>query len=236
MKTASYESESYTDLFFVMMEKQARSKWLIRLVYVLNITAVVTLYLICEDISLEWVVVFMLLWMGVILIMNYEMKKNFIVRLEEPIAAIVAELRGGSYSRKKSFLGSTLISLYLIVLGFWNSTNHLNNRVFLLSMGVFGLFLGIFELLSSKKRPQIRLVLLEDKLLLFEAPNKEETIPMEDFRYCVFEEKKIYVLSECKDTATIDSRNFEEEEFTEFKARLQSVTDYWLKKKEQQLA
>lgn len=123
-----------------------------------------------------------------------------------------------------------MISLYVIVLGFWNSTNHLNNRVFLLSMGVFGLLLGIFEFFSSKKNPQIRLVLLEDKLLLFEAPKKEETIMMEDFRYCVFEEKKIYILSEGQNTVTADSRNFEEEEFAEFKARLESVTDYWLDK------
>lgn len=97
-------------------------------------------------------------------------------------------------------------------------------------MGVFGLLLGIFEFFSSKKNPQIRLVLLEDKLLLFEAPKKEETIMMEDFRYCVFEEKKIYILSEGQNTVTADSRNFEEEEFAEFKARLESVTDYWLDK------
>ncbi len=197
------------------------------MISVLNIVAITTLYLKCEDISLWWLVVLILLWMGAILVMVHSVKKKLAAKLVEPIAAIVAELRGGSFSRKKSLLGSTLISLYVIVLGFWNSTNHLNNRVFLLSMGAFGLLLGIFEFLSLKKNPQIRLVLLEDKLLLFEAPNKEETIMMEDFRYFVFEEKKIYILSEGQNTVTVDSRNFEEEEFAEFKARLQSVTDYW---------
>ncbi|MGH1434617.1 MAG: hypothetical protein ACRBG0_09185 [Lewinella sp.] len=210
-----------------MMEKQARSKWFFTMISVLNIVAITTLYLKCEDISLWWLVVLILLWMGAILVMVHSVKKKLAAKLVEPIAAIVAELRGGSFSRKKSLLGSTLISLYVIVLGFWNSTNHLNNRVFLLSMGAFGLLLGIFEFLSLKKNPQIRLVLLEDKLLLFEAPNKEETIMMEDFRYFVFEEKKIYILSEGQNTVTVDSRNFEEEEFAEFKARLQSVTDYW---------
>ncbi len=150
------------------------------MISVLNIVAITTLYLKCEDISLWWLVVLILLWMGAILVMVHSVKKKLAAKLVEPIAAIVAELRGGSFSRKKSLLGSTLISLYVIVLGFWNSTNHLNNRVFLLSMGIFGLLLGIFEFLSSKKNPQIRLVLLEDKLLLFEAPNKEETIMMED--------------------------------------------------------
>ena len=40
----------------------------------------------------------------------------------------------------------------------------------------------------------------------------------------------MYILSEGNDTVTIDHRNFEEKEFTEFKVRLQSVTDYWTDK------
>ena len=82
----------------------------------------------------------------------------------------------------------------------------------------------------------MELVLLEDKLLLFEAPNQEKAILMKDLRNCIYNEKKSYVFSFYNQKITIDSRDFEEEEFVEFKAHLQSVTDYWLKKNEQQLA
>lgn len=43
-------------------------------------------------------------------------------------------------------------------------------------------------------------------------------------------EKKSYVFSFYNQKITIDSRDFEEEEFAAFKARLQSVTDYWMDK------
>lgn len=86
-----------------MMEKQARSKWFSTLISVLNIVAITTLYLKCEDISLGWLVVLMLLWMGAILVMGHRVKKKFTAKLVEPIAAIVAELRGGIIAGKSHF-------------------------------------------------------------------------------------------------------------------------------------
>ena len=131
---------------------------------------------------------------------------------------------------------SLFTGLALLFNGIVASTNPLNLRVLILILGIYSLFNGVLEFLSTKNSPQIRLVLLEDKLILFETPNQEKTILMKDLRNCIYNEKKSYVFSFYNQKITIDSRDFEEEEFAEFKARLQSVTDYWLKKKEQQLA
>lgn len=219
-----------------MIKKQARSKWFTTLVSALNIAIIVVLIWKCEDIPLGWLVVLVLLWMVLTHVLDNNRKEAFDAKLVQPIEGIVAELRGGKYKRKKWLRMSLFAGLALLFNAVVASTNPMNLRVLILIFGIYWLLNGVLEFLSSKKRPQIRLVLLEDELLLFEAPNQEKSILMKDLRNCIYNEKKSYIFSFYNQKITIDSRDFEEEEFTEFKARLQSVTDYWLKKNEQQLA
>jgi hypothetical protein len=213
-----------------MMEKQARSKLFNILITIF--IAVGSGYLIvkCEDIPLGWLVVFMLLWMASIFVLNYYRSKEFKVTLAQPIEGIVAELRGGKYKRKMWLWMSLFAGLGLLFNGVVASTNPRNLRVLILSLGTYILLVAVLEFLSTKNWPQIRLVLLQDKLMIFEAPNQEKTILMKDLRNCIYNEKKSYVFSFYNQKITIDSRDFEEEEFAEFKARLQSVTDYWMDK------
>jgi len=178
----------------------------------------------------------MLLWMVLTHLLDNNRTEAFDAKLAQPIEDIVAELRGGKYKRKKWLRMSLFAGLALLFNAVVASTNPMNLRVLILIMGIYWLLNAVLAFLSTKKRPQIILVLLEDKLLLFEAPNQEKAILMKDLRNCIYNEKKSYVFSFYNQKITIDSRDFEEEEFVEFKAHLQSVTDYWLKKNEQQLA
>lgn len=182
-----------------------------------------------EEITTGIFAVFLLVFVFLVILLRFIQFKRYKALFMEPIVGVVAEIKGGGYSDKKMLWANLFAGGALLFNGSINVKVHSHLRISILALGVIMFLLAIIQWLAARKNMQVRVALLEDRLI-FKSYASIKSILLQDVSEYINWPKKIKVKSEYNEEISIEKRDFEANELKEFEAKLEVVLKYWMKK------